>query len=92
MTRAELDNKVMELQEWESLLEEAKEMTESIKDQLKAELLDRDTEELDTGKFIIRYTNITSNRFDSTAFKKIYGDLYKAFTKQVASRRFTVSA
>ena len=29
---------------------------------------------------------------DTTAFKKVYGDLYKAFTKQSASRRFTISA
>ena len=29
--------------------------------------------------------------FDSSAFKKSYADLYKTFTKQVASRRFSIS-
>ena len=43
-------------------------------------------------KYIVRYTNVISNRFDTTSFKKTYGDLYKAFTKQSASRRFTISA
>ena len=54
-------------------------------------MLERDTEELTAGQYIIRWTPVLSNRFDSTAFKKVYGDLYKAFTKQTASRRFTVS-
>lgn len=40
---------------------------------------------------IVRWTAILSNRFDTTGFKKMYGDLYKAFTKQTASRRFTIS-
>ena len=31
------------------------------------------------GKFIIRWTPVLSNRFDSTAFKKLYGELYKSF-------------
>ena len=48
-------------------------------------------EELEAGQYIIRYTSILSNRFDTTAFKKIYGDLYKAFTKQSASKRFSIA-
>ena len=52
----------------------------------------RGVEELEAGQYIIRYTSILSNRFDTTAFKKIYGDLYKAFTKQSASKRFSISA
>ena len=31
------------------------------------------------------------NRFDSTSFKKVLPDLYKAYTKQVSSRRFSIS-
>ena len=41
--------------------------------------------------YILRYTSIISNRFDSTTFKKLYADLYHDFTKPVSSRRFTVS-
>jgi predicted phage-related endonuclease len=54
-------------------------------------MLERGTEELTAGAYIIRWTSILSNRFDSTSFKKVYGDLYKAFTKQTASRRFSIS-
>ena len=58
---------------------------------VKAEMEERDTEELTAGNYIIRYTSVISNRFDSTTFKRLYADLYKDFTKPVSSRRFTVS-
>lgn len=41
--------------------------------------------------YIVRFTNVISNRFDSTTFKRLYADLYKDFTKPVSSRRFTVN-
>ena len=37
------------------------------------------------------YKNNFSNRFDTTAFKKVMPEIYKAYTKQVSSRRFTIS-
>lgn len=43
------------------------------------------------GQYIIRYTAVLSNRFDTTAFKKVMPEIYKAYTKQVSSRRFTIS-
>ena len=55
------------------------------------EMLRLDTEELNAGAYILRYTNIISNRFDTTTFKRLYADLYKDFTKAVSSRRFSVS-
>lgn len=91
MTKAEMIKKIEELNEWESLMEEAKAEAETIRDALKAEMLERETEELIAGSYIIRWTSVLSNRFDTTAFKKVYGDLYKTFTKQSASRRFTIS-
>ena len=60
-------------------------------DELEEEMLRLDTEELNAGAYILRYTNIISNRFDTTTFKRLYADLYKDFTKAVSSRRFTVS-
>lgn len=91
MTKAELITKIEELNEWEKLMEEAKAEAEAIKDSLKAEMIERDTEELVAGSYIIRWTSVLSNRFDTTNFKKMYGELYKAFTKQSASRRFSIS-
>ena len=92
MSKNELIEKIEALNEWEAVIEEAKAEAEAIRDSIKTEMLERDTEELNAGKYIIRWTSVLSNRFDTTAFKKTYGDLFKAFTKQVESRRFTISA
>lgn len=92
MSRNELVAKIEALNEWEAVIEEAKAETEAIRDSIKQEMMERDTEELAAGKYIVRWTSVLSNRFDTTSFKKVYGDLYKAFTKQSASRRFTISA
>lgn len=91
MSKNELISKIEALNEWEALMEEARAEAEAIRDIIKAEMMERDTEELTAGQYIIRWTPVLSNRFDSTAFKKLYGDLYKAFTKQTASRRFSIS-
>jgi predicted phage-related endonuclease len=46
---------------------------------------------MEAGKYIVRWTPVLSQRFDTTGFKKAYGDLYKDFTKQTASRRFSIA-
>ena len=91
MTKNEMIKKIEELQEIETFIEEIKAEAETIKDSIKAEMLDRDIEELAAGQYIVRWTSILSNRFDTTSFKKQFGDLYKSFTKQTSSRRFSIS-
>ena len=92
MSTNEMIKKAEYLQELEGFMEEIKAEADSIRDAIKAEMMERDTEELAAGQYIVRWTSIISNRFDSTSFKKAYGDLYKSFTKQSTSRRFTISA
>ena len=91
MSKNELVAKIEALNEWEALMEEAKAEAEAIKDSIKAEMLERETEELIAGSYIIRWTSVLSNRFDSTSFKKEYADLYKSYTKQVSSKRFSIA-
>lgn len=91
MTKTEMIKKIEELNEYEKMIEELKAEADTIRDSIKAEMLEREAEELQAGQYIIRWTSVLSNRFDTTSFKKIYGDLYKAFTKQSASRRFSIS-
>ena len=92
MSRNELIAKIEALAEWEAVIEEAKGEADALRDSIKQEMMERETEELSVGRYIIRWTSVVSNRFDTAAFKKTYGDLYKAFTRQSASRRFTISA
>ena len=89
MSKNELVAKIEALNEWEALMEEAR--AEAIRDSIKAEMMEREVEELTAGQYIIRWTSVLSNRFDTTGFKKAYGELYKTFTKQSASRRFSIS-
>ncbi len=92
MSMNDLITKIEALNEWEALLDEARAEAEALRDSIKAEMLNRNTEELTAGQYIIRWTSVLTNRFDSTAFKREHGDLYKAFTKSISSRRFTISA
>ena len=92
MSTTELTAQIESLRALEELIEEAKAEAETLRDAIKQEMLTRDTEELTAGQYIVRWTSVLSQRFDSTAFKKVMPDVYKAYTKQVASRRFTISA
>lgn len=91
MSINEMEKKIETLREWESLLEEAKAQVETLKDEIKAEMLARNTEEMAAGRHICRWTSIISNRFDTTTFKREHSEMYKQYTKQTASRRFSIA-
>ena len=92
MSKMELLAKIELLNKYEAMMEEIKSEAEAIRNSIKAEMEAREVEEMIAGQYIVRYTSVLSNRFDSTAFKKVMPEVYKAYTKQVASRRFTISA
>ena len=92
MSKNEMITKIEALREWEALMEEAKAEAEAIRDELKQTMLAADVEEMEAGAYILRYTAVLSQRFDTTAFKKVMPDIYKAYTKQVSSRRFSIIA
>ena len=92
MSKIELLAKIELLNKYEAMMEELKAEADTIRNTIKAEMEAREVEELIAGQYIVRYTAILSNRFDSTAFKKVMPEVYKAYTKQVSSRRFSISA
>ena len=92
MSKIELLAKIELLNRYEAMMDELKAEADKVRDSIKAEMEAREVEELTAGHYIVRYTAVLSNRFDSTAFKKVLPDLYKAYTKQVSSRRFTITA
>ena len=91
MSNIEIVSKVKALQELETMIDELKQEAEILRDAIKAEMVARDTEELIAGRHIVRYATVLSNRFDSTSFKRVMPEVYKSFTKQTTSRRFTIS-
>ena len=91
MSTIEITGKIEALKDLESLIEEAKAEAEALRDEIKSEMLNRNTEELEAGQYIVRWTSVLTQRFDTTAFKKVMPEIYKAYTKQTASRRFTIA-
>ena len=91
MSKNEIIAKIEALQEWEAIMEEAKAEAEALRDSIKEQMLEEGTEELEVGTYIIRWTSVLTNRFDTTAFKKEHNELYKEFTKQIASKRFSIA-
>ena len=91
MTKVEMLAKIELLNRYEAMLEELKNEADTIRNSIKSEMEAREVEELIAGQYIIRWTSVLSNRFDATAFKKVMPELYKAYTKQTASRRFSIS-
>ena len=80
------------LAEYEAMIEEMRAEADELKNSIKAEMEARETEELQIGQYIVRFTNVVSSRFDTKRFKEKFGaDVYKAFCKEVKSRRFTIA-
>ena len=67
--------------------EELKELEDKVKAYMKA----NDLVELLGDEHRAMYQMITSNRFDSSAFKKDHGDLYEEYKKTSTSMRFNFS-
>ena len=91
MSKNEMVAMIETMNNYDELAAKAKAKADAIREALKEEMVARGVEELAAGAYIVRFTSVISNRFDSTTFKRLYADLYRDFTKQVSSRRFSVS-
>ena len=92
MSQNELVAKIEELNELENLMEQLKTQADGLRDDIKSEMTTRGTEELNHGKYNVRWTSVLSTRFDTKRFKEVFGEeLYKAYTKEVSSRRFSIA-
>lgn len=91
MSQNEMMNLIETMNNYDELASKVKAKADAIRATIKEEMERQAVEELICGPYIVRYSTVLSNRFDATTFKRLYADLYKDFTKQVSSRRFTVS-
>ena len=91
MSTNQIAGKVEALLEWERIMQEAKEEAEALRDEIKREMMARNTEELAAGQYVVRWTSVLSQRFDATAFKKTMPEVYRSFIKQVTSKRFSIA-
>lgn len=89
MSTTELEMKIRELRQLQSLMEEAEAEAEAIKDQLKAHM--GDAEELRAGEYQVTWKAVKSSRIDTSALKKALPDVAASFTRSTTTRRFCVA-
>ncbi len=91
MSTIEIVSKIEALKEWEALAAEAAAEIEALKDSIKKEMDAQGVEELEAGQYIARFTTVLSNRLDTTLLKREHPEMYKQYTKQSTSRRFSIA-
>lgn len=77
-----------EYRENKRLIEELEAMNDSIKADILAIMGDRET--VTEGAAKATYKAVTSSRFDSSGFRKMYPDLFTEYSTPTTYRRFTV--
>ena len=77
-----------EYRENKRLIEELEAMNDSIKTDILEIMGDRET--VTEGASKATYKAVTSSRFDSSGFRKVYPDLFTEYSTPTTYRRFTV--
>ena len=91
MTTTELTSTLRELKELKLMAAETASEIETLEDRIKAEMTHRNMDELTVDVFKVRWTTMTSQWFDSSAFKATHAELYQQYTKPVETRRFSIN-
>lgn len=91
MSNDNLRDLVRELIDIENDIQARKIVAETVRNQIKQEMEERNLEELEVDEHIVRYKDILTSVFDKTAFKKKYEELYLLYLKQIPSKRFIIN-
>ena len=89
MSTNELEMKIRELRQLQSLIEEAHAEAEGIKDAIKAHM--GDSEELRAGEYKVTWKPVTSSRLDAAALRAALPEVAARFTRTSMTRRFVVA-
>lgn len=91
MSIQEIDLKVKELRELQTLVDEATAQMEAIKDAIKLKMADEGTEVLQGDGWKATWHTVTSSRLDSKALKAAHPDLVAQYSKPSITTRFTLA-
>lgn len=91
MTERQIENRVKKLKAIEKQRKDLEAQEKALKEEIKRDMESKGLEELKTKNFIIRWKEIISNTLDSKALKATFPDICEQFTKQSASKRFTIT-
>lgn len=88
LTDRQIDNRIAKIADLDSQIK----ALQAERDALKAEITEAIGTEHETAHYIIRNTSVTSQRFDSKAFKAAEPETYAAYCKETTANRFTYKA
>ncbi len=91
MSVMEMLSKIEELKELEALIREAQAEADKLKEEIKTEMTKNNTEQMSVGRYVVHWTIVSTDRFDSTTFKMKHPDIYDMYIKNTISRRFSIS-
>jgi len=92
MTMKQIENRVKKLKALEGQQKELEKQIEEIKTEIKADMERKGLDEQQAGDYTVRFTTVTSNKFDSKSFKAVHSGLYNQFLKTAVSKRFSIVA
>ena len=91
MMSFELDAKVNSLRELRNFQAKLKSEITAIEDEIKAEMLEKNTDVLVGNHCTVTWKTVCSSRFDSAAFKLTHADLFAQYSEATTSRKFVIA-
>lgn len=91
MTNRMVDNRIKKLFDLESQKRALESEIESLKTEIQSDMAERGVDSIDTGKFIVRWTNVSSTKLDTKRFKADHLALFNDYSVESNYRRFSYS-
>lgn len=94
MTQERINQMLKELKEYGEMKKELDSQIKALQDECKEYMSENQLSELfnDDNSIVARYSEVISEKFDTTAFKKSeWSELYREYCKKVTSMRFTLN-
>ena len=92
MSMNELNTAARDLMSVRAMIAELEAEAEALTDKIKGAMIERGAEALQGDGWKATWKNVTSNRFDSKAFRADHADLYGQYSKATVTTRFILSA
>ena len=80
---------IKEIKEYQAMQDELKKQINELKEEAIEWLDENELDEILTDESKITYREVISKRFNSTAFKKDFADIYDEYTTKTSNMRFT---
>lgn len=84
----DVEKAAKEIREYQRMIDEITVQMDDLKNQIKEYM--GDETELIAGEYKIKWTPVSSNRFDQKSFKDDHPDIFEMYQKVTESRRFTI--